>query len=68
MDIYTISGKYNLTLIDKFSKFAWAYVVTNRNSICIIKTFKNVVELFGIPKKLVYDQGPEFSGEVFKKF
>lgn len=68
MDIYCINNTYNLTLIDKFSKFAAAYPIQNRNSLNVVKSLKHFISLFGIPVQLVYDQGAEFSGNLFKAF
>jgi len=36
IDIYVINNINNLTIIDKFSKFAQAYPLTNRNSIKVM--------------------------------
>lgn len=68
MDIFTINNNYNLTLIDKFSKFACAYPLSNRNCISVVNFLKHFSSLVGIPKKLVFDQGAEFSGTLFKDF
>lgn len=68
IDIYTINKNYNLTIIDKFSKFAAAYPIANRNCINVVKALKHFISQFGIPKKLVYDQGAEFASDMFNKF
>lgn len=68
IDIYTINNNYNLTLIDKFSKFACAYPIPNRTCINVVTSMKQFFSLFGIPKKLIHDQGAEFSGSIFKDF
>jgi len=68
IDIYFVNGTYNLTVIDKFSKFAQAYPLDNRNSIKIIAALSQFMSNFGIPKKLVFDQGTEFSGNLFNDF
>jgi len=34
----------------------------------VVGSLKNYFSLFGIPKKLVYDQGPEFCGKIFVDF
>lgn len=43
MDIYTINKNYNLTIIDKFSKFAAAYPIANRNCINVVKALKHFI-------------------------
>lgn len=68
IDIYCINNTYNLTLINKFSKFAAAYPIENRNSLNIVKSLKHFISLFGIPGQIVYDQGAKFSGNIFKTF
>lgn len=68
IDIYFVNGTYNLTIIDKFSKFAQAYQLDNRNSIEVIAALSQFMSNFGIPKKLVFDQGAEFSGNMFNNF
>lgn len=52
----------------KFSKFAAAYPIENRNSLNVVKSLKHFISLFGIPGQIIYDQGAEFSGNIFKTF
>src|SRR5213080_3368283 len=59
--------KYLLTVIDVFSKFAWAIPLK-------LKTGKQMIEVFQYifkerkPKKLWTDAGKEFINKDFKKF
>jgi len=48
-DIYTVNNNYNLTIIDKFSKFAQAYPLTNIYFILVTKAFRTFFCQFGIP-------------------
>jgi len=64
IDIYTINNTNNLTVIDKFSKFAQAYPLTIRNSMQVIAALSQFFSIFGLPKKLVFDKGAEFSGNL----
>lgn len=68
IDIYTINNNFNLTIIDKFSKFAAVYPIPNRNGINCTKVIKNFFSQFGLPKKLIHDQGVEFCNDIFRKF
>lgn len=68
IDIYTIAHKQILTITDKFSKFAWAYTLQAKTSICVLRSFKDFIALFGVPKKVVCDQGVEFTASIFKDF
>lgn len=71
IDIYTIDKKYVLTLIDKFSKFAAAYMLVARNSLAIIKSLRHFISLHGVPENIitfVTDQGTEFTSSIFTEF
>lgn len=68
IDIYCINKRNILTLIDKFSKFGSAYLLESRNSISILKNIKHYISLHGTPKKIVCDQGSEFSASIIKDF
>lgn len=68
IDIYHINQHQILTIIDIFSKFAAGFTIPARTSMNIIKELKNFVSIYGIPKKLVCDQGKEFSSIIFKDF
>lgn len=68
IDINCINITYNLNLIDKFSKFAAAYPIENRKSLNVVKSLKHFISLFGIPVQIIYDQGAEFYGNIFKTF
>lgn len=65
VDIYAINGKTILTNIDKFYKFAAGYTVPSRDSLDIVKSMRNFPSTFGLPKKLICDQGPEFAIKLF---
>lgn len=68
IDIYSINKHNILTIIDKFSKFASAYTLPSRHSICILKCMKNYLSIHGIPKQIVCDQGAEFTANIFQDF
>lgn len=68
IDVYSINNRQVLTIIDKFSKFGAAYPLETRNSVSILKAFKNYISLYGIPQKVVCDQGTEFTANIFKDF
>lgn len=55
-------------MIDKFSKFASAYTIPARSCINVVKSLKQYFCVVGIPTKLVFDQGTEFSGKIFTDF
>lgn len=68
IDIYTINSNQILTIFDKFSKFGHGYTLLNRTSIEVLKYLKIFLSNFGIPKKIVADQGTEFTSNIFKAF
>jgi len=61
-DIYTINGKTILT------KFAAGYTIMTRDSLNVVKSMRNFISTFGIPKKLICGQGSEFANKLFKNF
>lgn len=67
-DLYTINGRYVVTIIDKFSKFAASYTIPTRDSINTTRAILQFIQNFGIPKKLICDQGAEFQSNLFKSF
>lgn len=68
MDIYSINNHQILTIIDKCSKFACGYTLSCRSSITILKSFKQYLSSYGIPKTIVCDQGSEFTANIFQDF
>ena len=59
--------KYILTIIDIFSKYAYAIPLKSKSSSNIIEAFEKLFKS-SKPKKLWTDQGLEFTGNNFKKF
>lgn len=68
IDIYHINHQQILTIIDKFSKFAAGFTITARTSLNVIKSLKNFISTYGIPKKIICDQGKEFTAIIFQDF
>lgn len=68
IDIYNLKNKNILTIIDKFSKFAAAYILTSRNSISIIESLRDFFSHHGIPGKIISDNAQEFLSSVFTDF
>src|SRR5271156_4862975 len=61
--------KYILTVIDLFSKYAWAIPLKNKQSSTVIDAFDNIIKLSKCsPNKLWTDAGSEFINKQFKKF
>lgn len=68
IDLYTINGKTILTAIDKFSRFAAGYTIPTRGCLNTTRSLRNFINTYGIPQKLIFDQGAEFSGKLFRDF
>ena len=58
--VYARGNKYILTVIDGFSKFAFAIPVRNKEAKTIAKMLVERVFLFGKPRRLRIDGGSEF--------
>ena len=67
-DIFHINNKNFLIIADYFSKYPIVAEIGGLSSSNIIKAFKSTCALFGAPKEIVSDNGPQFSGSEFKKF
>ncbi|XP_024938955.1 uncharacterized protein LOC112494076 [Cephus cinctus] len=52
--------KYLLTVIDIFSKFAWAVPTKSKNAKDVMTAMKSILLQGRIPKKLQVDEGREF--------
>ena len=63
---YNNNYKYILTIIDCFSKFAYAYPLKDKSSISIVNVFKDIFK-HSIPEKIHTDNGKEFVNSEFKK-
>ena len=64
---YNKGFKYILTVIDIFSKFAYAIPLKNKNSSTIIDAFEKLFSKTK-PRKLWTDQGTEFTNNKFQDF
>jgi hypothetical protein len=66
---YNRGYSYLLTVIDVFSRFAFAIPIKNKSSGEIIRGFKEIFNKYdGKPKQLQTDQGTEFFNKDFKDF
>ena len=57
-----------LTLQDDLTKFSGAYAIPNTNTTTIAKTLVlKFLSIFGFPEKILSDQGPQFTSELFNE-
>lgn len=59
--------KYILTIIDVFSKFAWAIPIKNKSADTVLTALKSVLD-FRKPKKIQADEGLEFFNKNCKEY
>lgn len=59
--------KYLLTVIDTFSKYAWAEATKSKKACDVSKAFQKILSMGRIPKNLQTDDGKEFFNSDFKK-
>ena len=61
--------KYILTIVDVFSKFAWAIPLKSKTGIEMTETFEKILqESDRVPKKIWSDKGKEYYNKIFLKF
>ena len=63
---YNNNYKFILTVIDIFTKYAWAIPLKNKSGLSIINGFKTILSEGRKPKKLWVDRGSEFYNKTFK--
>lgn len=60
---------YILVVTDYFSKFSMVFPLRNSNATTVIKNIEeNVFLVFGVPRVVLCDNGPQFRGKEFRKF
>lgn len=59
---------YILVIVDGFTKFVNLTAVPNTKSITSVRALKEHFSYFGIPSRLVTDQGTSFTGRKFQEF
>src|SRR6266852_1195641 len=62
------NNRYILTVIDVFSKYAWAKYLKNKKANTIVEAFKEILNEGRKPFYIRTDQGTEFKNQEFKTF
>lgn len=68
-DLFHLNGQNYLIVVDYYSKFIEvAKLNNNTTSKNIIENLKSMFARFGVPKVLISDGGPQFTGDAFRNF
>ena len=66
---YNKGYKFMLTVIDLYSRYAWAIPLKDKTGATVRNAFQHIVRTSGrIPKKLWVDEGKEFYNNIMKKW
>jgi hypothetical protein len=63
------SGKTQVfTVIDAFTKFIFLYAVKSTKAMYAIQCLKEIIKNFGVPHRIISDQGSAFTSKEFRNF
>lgn len=67
-DLFTWNSPDFLLIVDYFSRYFEIDKLHNTTSETVIRKLKNIFAKFGIPEKVVSDNGPQCSSQEFSRF
>jgi transposase InsO family protein len=59
---------YVFVAIDAFTKFILLYAVRNTKTNLVTKSLQNLIHTFGVPHRIISDQGTAFTSKTFTQF
>ena len=62
-DLFASAGKNYLIVADRFSAFVWTFPMKRLTQAETIDHFESLFDLFGLPKDIVSDGGPQFQSD-----
>lgn len=68
LDLFSVEKQLVLTIVDSFSKYGQAYPITDKNYQTICNAFTKYITHHGIPRRIITDNGLEFTNKIFKEF
>lgn len=68
LDHFMFESKGYLIIVDAFSKWIDVYPQRRMTSECVLNALKCFMSVFGIPEKIVTDNGTPFVSDLFEKF
>lgn len=67
IDLFSIEGRYYLTVVDAFSKIGQALEIPNRSTPEVVRALIKYFSLYGVPHKISSDAGSEFNNVLLKE-
>jgi len=61
-------NRYIVSMIDKFSRFCLLIPIKDAKATTVIKAYERWVSLFGPPRAILSDNGPQFVSDIFKAY
>ena len=68
IDLVYYKGEHSLVTVDYFCGFITYDIVSNETSQAVMKILNNIFRKFGLPEKIISDNGPCFSSDSFRNF
>ena len=68
MDLVDVRGKHALVAVDYFSGFLTYGTLESETTETVTKALNNIFRKFGLPKKIISDNGPCFRCNNFRRF
>lgn len=68
VDYFYFKSKLFFIWVDSYSKFCDIKTINSTNVSSLLTVFRKMFALYGLPDKIVSDNGPPFNSYVFKKF
>ena len=67
-DLFSLRGQDYIVVVDYFSRYFELERLLNTNSTTVIGKLKGIFSRFGIPEKVLSDNGPQYTSHEFDTF
>ena len=68
MDLFFHNSKWYIIVADYYSKYPWIYPLLATSSKDVISALKFCFSDFGIPRRIICDNGPQFTSREYQDF